>query len=268
MHVGRVALIALTLVTPISIELHAEGDTLATVTAADGTQFEIMAGTGAYAFVSRGCEGQILRQRAAAFGDAGARVQLPLGHEGLALGVRAGIVRDDFAGGDGPVVPFLPPGPDRVISTNRYLNPYLSLERLHGGVGAGWVFHEHEFPTAGEGAREQPDHPLNDYSAHVRIGTERHHFEVRWMEGVPLASDGGYLTIGVGGRPAGGPWTYFGGLGAGGPYEGAGLAVRAGHVWDSGWNVGVRARLGWTGRANASGVAVGIGWSGEPPRPR
>lgn len=271
MHAGRIALIALTLVTPISIELRAEGDTLATVTTADGTQLEIAAGAGEYAFVSRGCEGQIVEQRPAAFRDAAARVQVPLGHAGAALGVRAGIVRDDFSGGEGSVIPVFPgsSGPDRIVAINRYVNPYFTFEPPGGSVGMGWVAHEHEFPTAGEGAREQSAHPLNDISWHVRLGSERHHFEARWMEGVPLYSDGGYLTLGVGGRPVGGPWTFFGGLGAGGPYEGAGLALRAGRTWDSGWNVSVRSRLGRSGDANASGAAVGVGWSGRrAPSPR
>lgn len=270
MHAGRIALVALTLVTPISIELHAEGDTIATVTTADGTQLEIAAGAGAYAFVSRGCEGQILEQRPATFRDAAARVQVPLGRGGAALGVRAGIVRDDFAGGEGSALPVFPgAGPDRIVAINRYVNPYFTFEPAGGSVGIGWVAHEHEFPTADEVAREQASHPLNDISWHVRIGGERHHFEARWMEGMPLYSDGGYFTLGVGGHPAGGPWTMFVGLGTGGPYEGAGLALRAGREWDSGLNVSVRSRLGKTGDANASGIAVGVGWSGRRgPSPR
>jgi hypothetical protein len=263
MHAGRIALITLTLVAPISIELHAEGDTLATVTAPDGAQFEIAGGTGVYAFVSRGCEGQILQRRQAAFRDAGARVQVPLGSSGAALGVRAGIVRDDIAGGDAGLNPVFPAaaGPDRIVTTNRYLNPYLTFDPPGGSVGMGWVVHRREFITAGEGAREHADHPLNDFSAHVRLGSERHHFEARWMEGMPIYSDGGYLTMGVGGLLGDGPWRMFVGLGAGGPYEGAGLALRGGRAWDSGWNVSVRSRVGMSGDANASGVAVGVGWS-------
>jgi len=264
MHAGRIALIALTLVAPMSIELRAEGDTLATVTAADGTQFEIAGGTGVYAFVSRGCQGEILRRRSAAFRDAAARVQLPLGRSRVRLGMRAGIVRDDIAGGDPTPIPVFPgaPGPDRIVATNRYVNPYLTFDPPGGSVGIGWVAHEREFITAGEGAREQADHPLNDLSAHVRFGGEGHHFEARWMEGMPLYSDGGCLTLGLGGTIGDGPWTIFIGLGAGGPYEGAGLALRGGRTWGSGWNVSARSRVGVSGNANASGVAIGVGWSG------
>lgn len=264
MQIGRACLIALTIATPFSIQVHAQGDTLATVTMADGTQFEVAAGTGEYAFVSRGCNGNITRRHPAAFRDAAARVQVPIGGAGLALGVRAGVVRDDLAGGDGLVPPAPPfanePQPPRVISTNRYVNPYFVFAREQGSVGLGYVWHEHDFPTAGEGAREQPQHALNDLSAHLRFGPERSYFEVRWMEGMPLAADGGYLSVGGGGRPSGGPWTVFAGMAAGGPYEGAGLAFRLGRdVGD--WNIGVRARLGSSGGANASGVGLGVSYA-------
>jgi hypothetical protein len=263
MHVGRALLIALTVVTPFSIQLHERGDTLATVTAADGTQLEITAGTGEYAFITRGCNGEVTRRHPASFREGALRVEQPIGRGGFALGVRAGIVNDDLAGGDGIVPPAVPlPGesqPPRVVTTNRYVNPYLVFNPTGGSLGAGVVFHEREFPTAGEGAREVPSRPLNGFSAHVRIGGEREYFEARWMEGMPLYSDGGLFTVGVGGRPAGGPWTLFGGLGAGGPYEGAGLAARIGR--DAGdWNVSVRSRLGVSGDATAAGVALGVSY--------
>ena len=266
MHVGRALLIALTVVTPFSVQLHEGGDTLATVTAADGTQYEIAAGTGDYAFISRDCNGQVLRRHPASFHEGALRVEQPIGRRGFAVGVRAGIVVDDLAGGDGIVPPSVPPPgelqPPRVVTTNRYLNPYLAFNPPNGSVGAGVVFHEREFPTAGEGARDVQHHPLNDLSVHVRFGGEQHYFEARWMEGMPLYSDGGLLTLGVGGRPASGPWTFFGGLGAGGPYEGAGFAARFGRdVGD--WNLSVRSRLGVSGDAKAAGVALGVSYRGK-----
>ena len=268
MHAGRVLLIGLLSITPFSIVLHEQGDTLATVTNADGTQIEIAAGSGEYAFVSRGCNDEITRRRAAAFRDAAVRVQQPVGG-GLALGVRAGVMHDDIGGGLGLVSPQLPlPGesdPPRQVTDNRYVNPYFVYEKPGGSVGLGYVWHEREFPTAGEYAREFPAHPLNDLSGHLRFGPERNHFEVRWMEGMPLAADGGFFTIGGGGRPNGGPTTVFVGLGAGGPYEGAGLALRVGQdIGD--FNVGVRTRLGSSGGANASGVGLAIQYSPRATR--
>ena len=268
MHAGRVLLIGLLSITPFSIVLHEQGDTLATVTNADGTQIEIAAGSGEYAFVSRGCNDEITRRRAAAFRDAAVRVQQPVGG-GLALGVRAGVMHDDIGGGDARVPPAVPlPGETvqpRLVSDNRYVNPYFVFEKPNGSVGLGYVWHERDFPTAGEFAREQPDHPANNLSAHVRFGPERDYLEVRWMEGMPLASDGGFLTAGVGGRLKGGPTSVFLGLGAGGPYEGAGLALRVGQdIGD--FNVGVRTRVGSSGGANASGVGLAIQYSPRATR--
>ena len=188
-----------------------------------------------------------------------------LQHHGLAVDH----LHDDVGGGLGLVSPQLPlPGesdPPRQVTDNRYVNPYFVYEKPGGSVGLGYVWHEREFPTAGEYAREFPAHPLNDLSGHLRFGPERNHFEVRWMEGMPLAADGGFFTIGGGGRPNGGPTTVFVGLGAGGPYEGAGLALRVGQdIGD--FNVGVRTRLGSSGGANASGVGLAIQYSPRATR--
>ena len=48
------------------------------------------------------------------------------------------------------------PQPPRQLSTNRYVNPYFTYDTPGGSVGGGYVWHEREFPTAGEGARELP----------------------------------------------------------------------------------------------------------------
>jgi hypothetical protein len=264
LHTGRALLIAVAAITPFSISLHEQGDTLATVTTADGTQIEIAGGAGEYAFISRGCNGEVTRRNPASFREGAVRVQQPIGHHGFALGVRAGVVNDDLAGGDGLVPPALPPPnepqPPRELSTNRYVNPYFTYSPPGGSVGGGYVWHEREFPTAGEQAREFTNRPLNSVSAHIRFGSEQKYFETRWMEGMPLYSDGGMLNIGTGGRPGDGPVTFFVGLGAGGPYEGAGLALRLG--CDMGdWNVSVRSRLGNSGGATASGVALGLSYA-------
>ena len=268
MHTGRALLIAITAIAPFSIVVHEQGDTLATVTTADGTQIEIAGGAGEYAFLSRGCNGQVTRSHPASFQEGAVRLQQPIGHAGFGLGVRAGVVRDDLAGGDGVAPPAAPipgePQPPREVSTNRYVNPYFTYDAHGGSIGGGYVWHEREFPTAGEGARNVTNRPLNSMSAHVRFGSERQYFETRWMEGMPLYADGGMLNIGIGGRPGDGPVTFFGGLGAGGPYEGAGLALRLGYDV-SDWNISVRSRLGHSGGENASGVGLGLSYARRRP---
>src|SRR5206468_1277471 len=81
-----------------SVQVHEHGDTIATVVASDGTRFEVMAGAGEYAFVTRGCEGQVLSIQPGAFRDAGGAIEHGIGRIGLSLGVRGGIIHDDIAG--------------------------------------------------------------------------------------------------------------------------------------------------------------------------
>src|SRR5580765_4254406 len=88
LQTGRALLIAIAAIAPFSITVHDQGDTLATVTTADGTQIEIAGGAGEYAFISRGCNGEVTRRNPASFREGAVRVQLPIGHQGFALGVR------------------------------------------------------------------------------------------------------------------------------------------------------------------------------------
>ena len=260
---SRWCLVALASLAPFSVQVHTQGDTIATVTAANGTRFEILTGAGDYAFITRGCNGTVLSSIPGSFRDAGARFEQDVGH-GIVLGVRGGLVHDDIAAPPPIPIGVTPiPGtdlPGRIVRDNTHVNPYLTFEQEAGSVGLGWVHHEHAFVTTGEGARTQRDHPLNDMSAHIRFGAERHYFAIRWMEGVPIASSGGYLQMGMGGRPGGGRVLLYGGLGAGGPYEGAGLMFNGAYQFHSGITTSVRTRLGYSGNQGASGVAVGVGY--------
>lgn len=258
-------LVALSALAPVSVQLHATGDTVATVTAADGTRIEVFAGTGEYAFITRGCNGSILSQRPVTFRDAGAAVEQRLGRSGLSAGVRGGWMRDDIAG-IANVDPYAGTVTDeRIQIENRYANPYLTFERSRGSVGFGWVWHDKEFISATGGMHDETDRALNDVSWHLRIGSDRRYFAVRWMEAVPLYSGGGYLLIGLGGRPGGGALSLYRGMGAGGPYEGAGLLIQSDYRLPSGITAGVRSRLGYSGNHGASGVSIGVGYG--TPRP-
>lgn len=259
---SRWCLVALTAVLPLSIRVSAPADSVAPFVARDGTRFEVLGGTGEYAFITRGCEGQVLNTVPGTFRDAGARVEHSIGH-GMTLGVRGGVVHDDIAGTPGPigVTPGSGPSPGtRSELDNAYVNPYFTYEQTGGSVGFGWVAHQHEFVTTGEQARTASNHPLNDISAHLRIGQSGHYFAIRWMEGVPLASSGGYMDIGMGEQPAGRRLAIYGGLGTGGPYEGAGLLVNGTYHFPNGITTSVRTRLGFWSNHNASGVAVGFGY--------
>ncbi len=253
MNRSLIAIVVLSAATPLAFDVPRD-------TASSETTLELGAGYGEYALISRGCEGQIVDQDFVHFADAGAQLEHRFAGPGLTAGVRGGVLRDDPD--EDPATPAAEAPAD-----NRYVNPYLALEGPHSGAGIGVVLHEREFPTAGEGAREADDHPLNDISAHLRLGDrDEKFFAVEWMEGVPLYSDGGYLTIGGGGRMNWRPLHVHAGLATGGPYEGAGGFVRLRCELRPGIEARLTGRFGTSGGADASAIAVGARFTLPAPR--
>src|SRR5438445_12985812 len=94
----RLCLAALLAVTPVSLQTHSSGDTVATIIAPDGTRFEVMAGGGDYALITRGCTGDvvgIIDRVRVDYREAGVAIERGLGRSGVSLGVRGGWVRDE-----------------------------------------------------------------------------------------------------------------------------------------------------------------------------
>jgi len=239
---------------PVAVEIPAANDD--TTGARGETRLRVAAGTGSYAFVARGCEGQVVGQVPVDFHDASAALEHRFGGIPLLVGVRGGVIEDRIGRSEGSLFPEVPE--DHTVTT-RYVNPYVSLEQPESGFGLGWVAHEGEFLTAGEQARTQSSHPLNDLSVHFRIGhLDRVHFLAQWMESEPLYSGGGYLTVTVGGPVPNSKLELRGGMSAGGPYEGAGLIVRASYPVTEGLRVDLRGRGGASGGKSAAGVGVGL----------
>ncbi len=182
---SRWCLVALTTILPLSIRVSAPADSVASFVAKNGTRFEVLGGTGEYAFITRGCEGQVVNTVPGAFRDVGGRIEHSVGH-GMTLGVRGGVVHDDIAGLPEPVAVTTPSGPipgTRNEIDNAYVNPYFTYEQTTGSVGFGWVAHQHEFVTTSEQARLVSNHSINDFSAHLRLGRTGHYFAIRWMDG-------------------------------------------------------------------------------------
>lgn len=96
-------------------------------------------------------------------------------------------------------------------------------------------------------------------SAHMRVGTEQHYFAIRWMEGVPLYSSGGYLDAGIGEHPAGSQLSIYSGLAAGGPFERDAFMIQGSYQLPNGVVASVRARTAFP-FAPSTGVAVGLGY--------
>jgi hypothetical protein len=139
------------------------------------TDLLVAGGGGSYAYVTRGCEGVISKQRID-YDNVGAEVSHKF-VEPVRLGVRAGQVRTH-----GHYY-------NELLSDTRYVNPYLSLEWPWFSIGGGWVRANRPFP-------EQD--LLQTASGHVRIGKGTY-FEVSNFEAVPLVTTG-YTQIGLGHR--------------------------------------------------------------------
>lgn len=256
MNVRSICLGSLVALMPLSVEISADS----TGGYAGATRARVAGGGGAYAFVARGCEGEIIDKVPARFEEVGGEIAHRIGAGPLTLGVRGGRIRTRTGQPDDPNV--FSGVPIDTVLTARYVNPFIALEGDEAGVGFGWVFHDGDFLTAGENARLQPDHPANEMSAHFRVGpTYGRHFAVQWMEGVPLASSGGYLTALAGGPLVDPRWIFHGGLGAGGPYEGAGLVLRLEYAGAGPLSLDVATRLGVFGNDGHWGAAVGIAYA-------
>lgn len=251
---------ALSFLAPVAVELPAVHDT---TTGAGRTVVRVAGGVGSYAFIARGCEGQVVDHLPVKYRDASVAVDQRIGSWPLVVGVRGGVLEDRIgrsSHGDFPEV-----GEGRNVTT-RYVNPHIAIEGLDGGMGAGWVAHEGEFITAGEGARTQSDHPLNDMSWHVRFGRlDRRHLLLQWMESEPLYSGGGYFTATLGGALPNSQVELRMGLGAGGPFEGAGAVAQVSLPIANGLRVDLRGREGFSGNQTAGGVAIGLEY--RTPRP-
>ena len=262
---GKLAVLgALAVASPIAVDVPTDPDTAETAVTSDvadeetattargETRLRIGGGVGSYAFIARGCEGQVIDHVPVNYREVGAAVEQRFSN--VVVGVRGGAMRDEVGEGDSVRFPEVPLG--RTV-TNRYINPHIAFEDRRAGAGIGVVFHKKEFITTGEGARTEVDHPLNDVSGHIRIGhLDRKYFALEWMESVPLYAGGGYVTLGIGGRAR--SLDLYGGLSAGGPYEGGGLFLRASYPIGGGFRLGFHGRAGYSGTEPASGIGLGL----------
>jgi hypothetical protein len=137
------------------------------------TEIRIAGGSGSYAFVTRGCEGEVLSKYRVNYDNAA----LEVSHKFPApvrVGARAGLVQ--LEGGGEPT---------------RYANPFVSLDVPIFSIGAGWVHGDRPFPDDEGGSID------GTASGHVRIGKPKIYFSASYFEGVPLLTSG-YVEAGLG----------------------------------------------------------------------
>jgi hypothetical protein len=133
------------------------------------TNFKIAGGLGSYAYVTRGCEGQVLSKEKVPFEDAG----FSLDHKfntPLKIGLRAGYISDRQ-----------PTYINKFVDRgNYYVNPDLSFESKWIGVGAG-PFFARDVLYGTEGSDWGSTLP----SWHLRFGTQKSYLSIHMLENLP-----------------------------------------------------------------------------------
>src|SRR5262245_48359354 len=127
------------------------------------TDLRFAAGSGSYAYITRGCDNSVISKQRIDYDNVGADASHKFTSP-LRIGVRGGSVSPkDF-------------GPSDVS----YVNPYVSLDWHGVSIGGGYVHGDHDFPEEDFNTTA---------SGHVRIG-KKVYWEASWFEAVPLATAG------------------------------------------------------------------------------
>ncbi len=222
---GRLMFLGLVLAAmPVAVDLPGDADTTRSAT----LHADLAGGGGQIALIARGCEGQVLHLQHDPLKAIGTDVGVTLPND-LVIGTRAGVIdieHDERAFGrwDGSPEPSASDSTARVRDVlNRYLNPYVGVETSNIGAGVGVLIASEPFLIRGS----PWTHP--HFSGHVRMGGEGVMCTVKWMENVPLESEG-HFTLAFDAAPAG--RRYDGGIFAGlsGPYDGAVFGFRH-RIW-------------------------------------
>ena len=201
---------------------------------------EVAGGGGQFAIVSRGCEGQVLRvtHNQLRSGALVVEHRLP---EDFVIGVRAGSVQTTL--NTSTEVNIRAPGllyrdtPLAARYPNRYVNPYVGYEGRRVGLGVGVMMADQPFDA--DQSLVTLEDPLQVVDArnlfreksitwHVRLGGDRRRLTLRWMEDVPLESEG-HFSVDLGLRSSRQLETGIF-VGFAGPYDGAMFGLR-GRVW-------------------------------------
>ena len=200
------------------------------------TSLMIAAGAGSYAYVTRGCEGQVLSRTQYRFRDAG----FALNHRfdgPLEAGVRVNALRQ------------MPDYPKNTV----IVDPNVSVEGERAGFGVGLNF---------GGRKSRYDYErvfeILPVSGHVRLGPRRTaYFSAHVFEDVPLISSGSPLRTCLGFRvePVMDGWI---GAGLPVPYDRIGLVAKADLHVTRFLDLNLSGRLGGSEGLSENAGAVGI----------
>ena len=212
---------------PLAVDLPGSRDSSRT----DPLQVEVAGGGGQFAIVSRGCNGEVLRVTRNQLRSGTLVVEHRLPRD-FVVGVRAGTVQTTLHPSS-QVHVGAPGDPDRDTTltarcSNRYVNPYLGYEGRWAGLGIGAMMADRPFDT--DPAFDIAENSFRGLHPtwHVRLGGEQRRLTLRWMEDVPLESEG-HFSADLGFRQS---REFEAGVfvGLAGPYDGAMFGLR-GRVW-------------------------------------
>lgn len=205
------------------------------------TNIKVSGGAGSYAYITRGCEGEVLTKDKVPFKDLGYSIDHKFKFP-VRVGLRGGNIweRNRYY-------------PDE-RRTNSYLNPDLSLEWKWFGIGAGPFFAQKDLPT-----REGGKLSRNSLSWHLRFGSPKLYFSIHMLESVPLYSGGGYINLGLGGGVSRKFSLWFG-LGTKGPYDTEGFLAKTNIKLKGNWYVDLVGRLGTSAGISESAISFGLNY--------
>ena len=205
---------------PLAVDLPAARDS----SRGGPLQVELAGGFGQFAIVNRGCNGEVLRVTRNQLRSGALVVERRLPRD-FVLGVRAGSVRttpgstttvhaDALGYQPGDTIP-------ASARSNPYVNPYVGYEGRWVGLGIGGLKAGQPFVIDEYLSRKA------QVTGHVRLGGDPVWATLRWMEDVPLESEG-HFSVELAART---PRVEAGAFaGFVGPYDGVMLGLR-GRVW-------------------------------------
>ena len=226
MNVRTVVLGAWIAVLPLAVDLPGSRDSSRT----NPLLVEVAGGGGQFAIVSRGCNGEVLGVTRNQLRSGALVVEHRLPKD-FVVGVRGGSVQTTLHPStqvySGPPNYTYRDTTLTVRYSNRYVNPYLGYEGRRVGLGIGVMMADHPF-NADHSFEMAENSQETRVTWHARLGGEQSWLTLRWMEDVPLESEG-HFSADLGFRPSRQLETgVFAGLA--GPYDGAMFGLR-GRVW-------------------------------------
>jgi hypothetical protein len=205
------------------------------------TEVTVSGGTGSYASIGRGCNGEVLSKYPVDLKDAAVEASHKFPGP-WRLGARAGVI--DLESKD----------PFKASYNARYVNPYLSLDWPSISLGVGYFRANHPLPETYDD--EALHGTWNHASGHVRFGRPNFYFSAAYLEEMPIAAAGDVaLGFGKAWRKSH-VWLGTGAI----PFDHFGLVAKADFRIAGGLAVGGTGRLGSSQGVSENTISLRISY--------